>query len=127
MKNNLRVFSIVSFAAAIPAMIITDWYYSGFGLLPMFLFLTIGLILDQLIRMKYPPYEIENAKNYRSNRMLRMVSIVLFVWAPMALIYGNRIRPRLGFWLMVIMVCCGIAADQFGRIKYSYHYEGGQK
>lgn len=119
MKKNLRLVSIVSFVVSVPALIITDWYYKGFGLLPMFLFLTIGLITDQFIRIKYPANEIKNLDNYILNRVFHMVALIFFVWAPMALIYMNRIKSGLGFWIMVVMVCCGIISDQIGRIKYS--------
>lgn len=125
MKNNMRFLSILSFVISIPALIITDWYYEGFGLLPMFAFFTSGLVLDQLIRLKYPPRTMKPIGNYHINRYLNMIALVVFVWAPIGLIYGNRIKSKLGFWIMMIMVCCGIAANQFAKIKYPYTCEGG--
>lgn len=52
-----------------------------------------------------------------------MIALALFMWAPMGLIYGNRVRSKMGFWIMVVIIFCGISADQLGRIKYSYSDE----
>ena len=120
MKSNLRVLSIAAFAAAVPALVITDWYYKGYGLFAMFLLLTVGLLLDQIIRMEFPAGSPAPTGHYRKNRLLNMVALTLFVQAPVGLIYGNQCRPRLGFWLLVIMVCAGICANQIAKLKYPY-------
>lgn len=123
MKNNLKVISIIAFAVAIPSLIITDWYYKGYGILVMFLFLTIGLILDQIVRLKFPVSKVTPIGNYRKNKVLNVIALILFVQSPMGLIFGNRIYPNLGFWLLVIMICIGVSANQIAKIKYSYRVE----
>ncbi|MDD5937644.1 MAG: hypothetical protein PUC36_01325 [Clostridiales bacterium] len=65
MKSNLRVLSIAAFAAAVPALVITDWYYEGYGIFTMFLLLTVGLLLDQIIRMEFPARSPAPAEHYR--------------------------------------------------------------
>ena len=120
MKSNLRVLSIAAFAASIPALIVTDWYYEGYGIFAMFLLLTIGLLLDQIIRMEFPAGSPTPPEHFRKNRWLNMVALTLFVQAPVGLLYGNQCRPRLGFWLPVIMACAGICATQIATLKYPY-------
>lgn len=120
MKNNLKVLSIFAFVAAIPSLIITDWYYKGYGIFVMFLLLTIGLILDQIIRLKFPASNVTPISNYGKNKLLNILSLVLFVQSPMGLILGNKIYPNMGFWLLVIMICIGVIANQLAKIKYPY-------
>lgn len=123
MKNNLKIFSIFAFVAAIPSLIITDWYYKSYGILVMFLFLTIGLILDQIIRLKFPTTSVTPIENYRKNKLINIFALILFVQCPMGLIFGNKIYPNSGFWLLVIMICIGVSTNQFARIKYPYSTE----
>ena len=120
MKSDLRVLSIAAFAAAIPALIVTDWYYEGYGIFAMFLLLTVGLLLDQIIRLEFPAGSPAPTGHYRKNRLLNMVALTLFVQAPVGLIYGNQCHPRLGFWLLVIMACVGICANQIAKLMYPY-------
>lgn len=123
MKNNLKVLSIFAFVAAIPSLIITDWYYKGYGIFVMFLLLTIGLILDQITRLKFPATSVMPIHNYRKNKLLNILALILFVQSPMGLIFGNKIYPNMGFWLLVIMICIGVIANQIARIKYPYSTE----
>ncbi|WP_368234338.1 hypothetical protein [Anaerotruncus rubiinfantis] len=123
MKNNLKVLSILAFVAAVPSLIITDWHYKGYGILVMFLFLTIGLILDQIIRLKFPVTSVTPMHNYRKNKLLNILALILFVQSPMGLIFGNKLCSNMGFWLLVIMICIGVTANQIARIKYPYSTE----
>ena len=56
-------------------------------------------------------YKIENSKKYFWNRLLHMAAFAFFAWTPMGMIYGNRIRSKRGFWILVVMISCGIFAD----------------
>ncbi|MGN6715528.1 hypothetical protein [Anaerocolumna jejuensis] len=123
MKSNLRVLSIIAFVIAVPSLIITDWYYKGFGILMMFIFLTIGLVLDQIIRLKFPVSVVSTLNNYKINKVLNIVSLVLFVQSPMGLIYGNKCADNLGFWIMAIMICLGVSLTQIAANKYHYTIE----
>ena len=127
MKNNLKGLSIFAFAAAIPSLIITDWYYKGYGILVMFLLLTVGLILDQIMRLKFPVMSVAPIRNYRKNKLLNIFSLTLFVQSPMGLIFGNRIYPNLGFWLLVIMICIGVSVNQIAKSKYPYSTENAEE
>lgn len=127
MKNNLKVVSIIAFVAAVPSLIITDWYYKGYGILAMFLFLTIGLVLDQLIRLKFPAESVAPVENYQKNKLLNMIALILFVQSPMGLLFGNKIYSNMGFWLSIIMLCVGVTLNQIARIKYPYTVKEGEK
>ncbi len=126
MKNNLKVLSIIAFVAAIPLLIITDWYYKGYGILAMFLLLTIGLVLDQLIRLKFPAKSVEPIENYQKNKLLNMIALILFVQSPIGLVFGNKIYSKMGFWLLVIMLCVGVTLNQIARLKYPYTVKEGE-
>ena len=127
MKTNLRILSLAAFALAIPALIIVDWYYKGFGIFVMFALLTIGLACDQIIRMKYPGISVASLQKYRANRLLHLFALILFVQSPMALIFGNRLLEKLGFWLMAALICMGIVLDQIARLKFDYQIEKGEE
>lgn len=122
-KNNLKIASIAAFVLAIPALIIVDWFYTGYGILMMFILATIGLVLDQVVHRNFPRDIVTPLSNYRTNKLLNIVALVLFVQSPMALIFGNRAVDKLGFWLMAFMICLGIVLNQIARIKFTYHTE----
>ncbi|WP_313757406.1 hypothetical protein [Tissierella sp.] len=123
MKNNLKILSILAFVAAIPSLIITDWHYKGYGILVMFMFLTIGLVLDQVIRLKFPMLSVTPIGNYQKNKLINIFALILFVQSPIGLIFGNKIYPNLGFWLLIIMICVGVSSNHIARIKYQYSVE----
>lgn len=123
MKNNLRLLSIFFFAIAIPGLIMVDWYYKENGIFVMFLFITIGLVLDQIIRLYYPDTVVTPEENYRCNKILNIFTIILFVQSPMAMIYVDRICGRYGFAAMAVMVVIGIMCNQTATIKFSYSKE----
>lgn len=125
MKNNFRLLSLLCFVLSIPSLIVVDWFYKGYGLLVMFIFLTIGLVFDQIMRMKYPHRMLAPLQNYRTNKLLNLFALILFVQAPIALIYGNQFISKFGFWLMFIMVCSGIILNQIARLKFNYQEEKG--
>lgn len=49
------------------------------------------------------------------------IGLVLFIQSPIGLIYVNRLSDKLGFWIMLIMVCLGIILNQIARNKYEYN------
>lgn len=120
MKNNLRILSLTAFAISIPALIITDWYWKGYGVLWMFIFLTVGLILDQFRRLIFPNFAVSPVGSYRTNKLLNILSLILFVQSPMGLIYGNRAVEHRGFWIMAIMICSAIGINQIATHKFRY-------
>ncbi len=121
MKNSLKILSLISFVLSIPALIVVDWFYDGYGILVMFALATVGLVLDQLLRMKYPSRTVTPLSNYHKNKLLGIIALVLFVQSPMALIFGNKAMDKLGFWLMAAMICLGIVLGQVARLKFAYH------
>lgn len=121
LKSSVKVLSLASFVLAVPALIVVDWFYAGYGVLAMFVLATIGLVLDQIVRMFYPSNTVVPITNYRINKLLGIITLVLFVQSPMALIFGNRAMDKLGFWLMATMICCGIVLSQIARLKFAYH------
>lgn len=123
MKRTLRTLSIMAFVIAIPSLIITNWYYKEYGILMMFIFLTIGLVLDQIIRLKFPISVVSPLSSYRKNKTLNMVSLVLFVQSPMGLIFGDKHANNLGLWIMIAMICCGISLNLIAANKYHYNIE----
>ena len=127
MKNSLKISSLTAFLLSIPSLIIVDWYYKSFGILVMFTFITIGLVLDQITRMLYPDGDIVPIENYQKSRFINMVILVLFLQSPMALIYGNKASDKLGFWMMIIMIVFGIILSQIARLKFRYTVEKGEK
>lgn len=127
MKNSLKILSLTAFVLAIPALIVVDWFYNGYGILIMFILATIGLVFDQIVCMKYPSSIVKPLSNYRANKLLNIFALVLLVQSPMALIFGNKIMDKLGFWLMAVMICFGIILNQIARLKFSYCTEKGDE
>lgn len=123
MKRILRILSIMAFVIAIPSLIITDWYFKGCGILMMFIFLTIGLVLDQIIRLRFPILVVSPLSSYRKNKLLNMISLILFVQSPIGLIYGNEYASNFGFLIMAIMICFGISLNLIAASKYHYIIE----
>ncbi|MFV0516591.1 MAG: hypothetical protein ACK5MV_04280 [Aminipila sp.] len=121
MKNSLKILSLTSFVFAVPALIVVDWFYKGYGILIMFILATVGLVLDQAARMKYPSNMVVPLSNYHTNKLLNIFTIILLVQSPMALIFGNKVLDKLGFWLMSVMICLGIVFNQIARLKFSYY------
>lgn len=123
MKNNLKILSLTSFVLAVPALIVVDWFYKGYGILIMFILATVGLVLDQIVRMNYPSNIVVPLSNYRTNKLLNIFTLILLVQSPMALIFGNKVIEKLGFWLMAVMICLGIVLNQIARLRFSYRIE----
>lgn len=123
MKNSLKILSLTSFIFAVPALIVVNWYYTGNGILIMFLLVTIGLVLDQIARMNYPSDIVVPLSNYHANKLLNIFTLVLLVQSPMALIFGNKVMDKLGFWLMTVMICLGLVLNQIARLRFSYCIE----
>lgn len=123
MKNSLKILSLTSFIFAVPALIVVDWYYTGNGILIMFLLVTIGLVLDQIVRMSYPSDIVVPLSNYHTNKLLNIFTLVLLVQSPMALIFGNKVMDKLGFWLMTVMICLGLVLNQI-EIQLLYRKGG---
>ena len=123
MKNSLKILSLTSFVLAVPALIVVDWFYKGYGILIMFILATVGLVLDQIVRMNYPSNIVVPLSNYRTNKLINIFTLILLVQSPMALIFGNKVIEKLGFWLMAVMICLGIVLNQIARLRFSYHIE----
>ncbi len=123
MKNSLKILSLTSFVLAVPALIVVDWFYKSYGILIMFILATVGLVLDQIVRMNYPSNIVVPLSNYRTNKLLNIFTLILLVQSPMALIFGNKVMDKLGFWLMAVMICLGIVLNQIARLRFSYHIE----
>lgn len=123
MKNSLKILSLTAFVLAVPALIVVDWFYKSYGILIMFILATVGLVLDQIVRMNYPSNIVVPLSNYHANKLLNIFTIILLVQSPMALIFGNKVMDKLGFWLMAVMICLGIVLNQIARLRFSYHIE----
>lgn len=120
MKNKLNSLSISAFALSLPALIIVNWYLPNYGIFVMFLFLTIGLVLDQVKRLLYPNEHIESIVFYRKNRILKTLTLVFFLQSPMAILYGNRIADNFGTGLGIVLIGIGIISDQIARNHFNY-------
>lgn len=119
MQKKLRLFSIIAFAISIPSLIVTDWYFKGMGLGVMFGCLTIGLIVDQVIRMLSAKTEVSMQHTFKVNKFLNLAGLILFVQSPVALVYGNRYTNSFGTYLMIGMILIGITLNQIASHKYS--------
>lgn len=78
LKSSVKVLSLASFVLAVPALIVVDWFYAGYGVLVMFVLATIGLVLDRIVRMNYPSSTVVPITNYRINKLLGIIALVLF-------------------------------------------------
>lgn len=125
MKNQklLRSWSILSFFIAIASLIVVDWYFHGYGLLIMFIFISFGLIFHQLEVIYFPSSQVNDYKTYKKNKLLKLCSLILFVMSPMSLIYGTQHLNKIGFVIFVLIIASGIFLDQLARIHYSYSIE----
>lgn len=88
---------------------------------------TVGLVIDQIVRMNDPKHTFVPLTNYPVNRLIHIITLVLLVQCPMALIFGNRVMGKLGFWLMIVMICLGIILNQIARLKFPYDIQNGEK
>ncbi|WP_068786698.1 hypothetical protein [Paenibacillus phocaensis] len=113
----LRRGALYSFVAAIPALIIVDWYAPGYGLLVMFCFISLGLIFDQLARIYFPAVSVNRYQAYKKNRLLKMGALLLFVMSPMALIYVGNVASFSGVAVCLLMIAVGICLDQIARSR----------
>ncbi len=118
MKSQLRVCSLICFVVAIPSLVIVDWYVHGYGLLSMFVSACIGLVFDQIIRINYPTVSIIDTSLYKKNKILKLLSLILFVMSPMILIYGNRFQHNFGTLMFLVFVGVGIAVDILARVFF---------
>ena len=118
MKSQLRVCSLICFVVAIPSLVIVDWYVHGYGLLSMFVSACIGLVFDQIIRINYPTVPITDIYLYKKNKILKLLSLILFAMSPMALIYGNRFHHNFGTLMFLVFVGVGISVDILARVFF---------
>lgn len=120
MKLNYKKISIICFAISIPSLIIVDWYFQNYGLLPLSIFITLGLIFDQVNRIQSTTI-INSTHQFKVNRYLRLVTLVLFIQVPVTIIYINQIKPNFGLLLGITLILLGIIIDQIARIKFTYN------
>lgn len=120
MKTILRICSIICFMAAIPLLIIVDWYLYGYGLLSMFIFISIGLLFDQIIRIFYPPFDVNNITLYKKNKAIKLIALLLFVMSPMVFVYGNRFQDSYGTILLFALVGIGLIMDIFAQKLFPF-------
>ncbi|SDO14638.1 hypothetical protein [Acetanaerobacterium elongatum] len=120
-SKTLKRWSLICFIAALPALIVTDWYLKGFGLLVLFILLAAGLIFDQLARIYYPAYTVDNPAAFRRHRLLQLYTLILFLMSPMAVVYGNRLNLAFGVTAAALMIGLGLVLDQVARSRYRYH------
>lgn len=119
-QRTLKSWSILSFFISIVLLIVVDWYFHGYGLLIMFVFISIGLIFEQLSRIYFPTIAVNNYIFYKKNKLLKLCALILFVMSPIALIYNNQIFKKLGFIGFVLLIGAGIVLSQIAQIRYPY-------
>lgn len=119
-KKTFKAWSILSFFIAIISLIVVDWYFHDYGLLIMFIFISLGLIFDQLSKLYSPPNTVYNYIFYKKNKLLKLCSLILFVMSLPALIYGNQFFNNLGFIAFAFLIGIGIILDQIAQIRYPY-------
>ena len=122
MKNKkiLRNCSILSFFTAISSLIVVDWYFHGFGLLIMFVFISLGLTFEQFSRIYFPSTPVSDYTSYKKYKLIKLWALILFVMSPMALIYGNKIFNKLGFFAFFLLLGIGIALEQIAQMHHPY-------
>jgi hypothetical protein len=122
-QKTLKFGAVLSFFISIVSLIVVDWYFHGYGLLFMFVFISLGLILEQLSRIYFPTTMVNNYVCYKKNKLLKLWALILFVMSPIALIYGNQIFNKLGFISFALLIGTGIFLDQIAQIRYPYSKE----
>jgi len=120
MKTTLRSCSIICFAAAIPLLVIVNWYFYGYGLLSMFVSVCIGLIFDQIIRISYPTFTVSNYSLYKKNKIMKLFALILFVMSPMVFVYGNRFQDSYGTISFFILVGIGLIIDFIAQSRFPF-------
>jgi hypothetical protein len=92
----------------------------------MFAFACIGLIFDQIFRITYPTTAIPDISLYRKNKIMKLLSLVLFVMSPMALVYGNRFHNYFGTIMFFVFVGIGLANDNLAKTFFSLSKHGNK-
>lgn len=87
MEAKRKKYPLALFALALPALIITDWYVRGFGIAMFFIFITAGLIIDQIQRMNGPSPDTDDKSMYKRNRSLKLAGMIFTVSSPLIIIY----------------------------------------
>lgn len=119
-QKTLKTWSVLSFVISIISLVVVNWYFYGYGILFMLVFISIGLIFDQISRIYFPATAVNNYDYYKKNRLLKMWGLVLFILSPIALIYSSQLFYRSGFVVFIILIGIGICLDQMARIRYPY-------
>lgn len=65
MELNRKKYPLAFFILALPALVITDWYIHGFGIAILFVFITVGLIIEQIQRINYPKFDVDDTEKYK--------------------------------------------------------------
>lgn len=120
MKTALQIGSIICFVAIIPSLVVVNWYFYGYGLLSMFTLVCIGLILDQIRRIAFPAFEIQDTIQYRRNKTIKLLSLILFVMSPMVFVYGNKFQNSFGTIAFFIIIGIGLIIDVLAQTFFPY-------
>lgn len=116
MERFLRVTSLVFLFLAIPGLVVTDWYAPGIGVLVLFVFGTLGLVLDQARRTFYPSASVASTKDFYVHQALMTSALVLLIMSPMAVVYWGGLRlVSPGLWIAFMMVTVGLTCDRLAR------------
>lgn len=59
-QKMLKFWSVLSFFISIISLIVVDWYFHDYGLLVMFVFVSLGLIFERLSRIYFPTTTVNN-------------------------------------------------------------------
>lgn len=122
-QKMLKFWSVLSFFISIISLIVVDWYLHGYGLLVMFVFISLGLMFEHFSRIYFPTTTVNNYISFKKNKLLKLSALILFVMSPIALIYANQIFNKLGFISFVLLIGTGIFLDQIAQIRYPYSKE----
>lgn len=87
MEAKRKKYPLALFALALPALIITDWYVRGFGIAMFFIFITAGLIIDQIQRMNGLSPDTDDKSMHKRNRILKLAGMIFTVSSPLIIIY----------------------------------------
>lgn len=120
MKEKLKLWSLICFILGPISLLIVDCCYYGYGLLSLFLFIGLGLGLDQVRRIVYPDFNPSPKGNFKKNKLIHMISLLIFVESPMFLIYGNRFKVNFGLFLFFALNLLGLSLNHKARVKYPY-------
>lgn len=120
MNTQLKRYSLILFIAAVPLLMITDWYFHGVGVAMLFICLAGGLILDQVRRIYYPAFEVDSVERFRKNKGWKMIGLVLTVNSPLVILY---LSDDFGTWKLlffILLLILGAVFNWSASLMYPY-------